>query len=176
MQRHQYIHHYSNIEEDELQEIENEYRALRFSTRVNRGNVDVDGESTLSDALQWMVSSTENNAEEQQYADYLEDGGTEPIHSYMLISAHPSIKSGDPFTRNGIELTYTNPGVKADGSVADSPPTWTWMISLVCGFRIVSHHVAGPIAIRHRHRSSRIAVIHQQQNPILNRGTPFHPI
>ena len=98
------------------------------------------------------------------------------ICSTLKISAHPSVTCGDPFIRNGIELTYTNPGVKADGSVADSPPTWTWMISLVCGFRIVNHHVAGPIVIRHRHRSSRIAVIHQQQNPILNRGTPFHPI
>jgi len=78
-----------------LQEIENEYRTLRFSTRVNRGNVDVDGESTLSDALQWMVSATETNAEEQRYADYLEDGGTESIHSYMLDfhNLRPSISN-----------------------------------------------------------------------------------
>ena len=96
MQRHQYIHHYPELTNSELLELEAEYHELRYCSRINRLGVDVDAESTLSDALHWMEHAVDDRSpHDQAYTDYLDDGGTEPADSYMLdfVNLRPTISN-----------------------------------------------------------------------------------
>lgn len=68
-QRHQNYQQPSNQEIADEAELDREYRELRFSSRMNRGLIDVDAQSTLSDGLLWMTDSTDVVTEAQRYAD-----------------------------------------------------------------------------------------------------------
>lgn len=68
----------------EGEDLEREYREYRISSRTNQGIVDVDAQSTLSDGLIWLSDAQDNTSESQRYQQYIEDGGTEPEHSYTL--------------------------------------------------------------------------------------------
>ena len=89
MQRHQYQNNISNqqqqIAEELAEEIEldREHREYRLSTSMARGIIDVDTQSTLSDALLWMADATDTTEEDQRYQCYLSDGGVEPADRYM---------------------------------------------------------------------------------------------
>ena len=62
MQHQQYlnIHHQQQTEQEMTEEEERnrEYRELRISSRINRGIDNVDGQSTLSNGLLWMIDDT----------------------------------------------------------------------------------------------------------------------
>jgi len=94
-QRHQNYQQPSNQEIADEAELDREYRELRSSSRMNRGLIDVDAQSTLSDGLLWMTDSTDVVTEAQRYADYLYDGGTEAADRYMLDfgNLRPSISN-----------------------------------------------------------------------------------
>lgn len=101
MQRHQYQNNISNqqqqITEELAEEIEldREHREYRLSTRMARGIIDVDTQSTLSDALLWMADATDTTEEDQRYQCYLSDGGAEPADRYMndFDNLRPSISN-----------------------------------------------------------------------------------
>ena len=101
MQRHQYQNNISNqqqqIAEELAEEIEldREHREYRLSTRMARGIIDVDTQSTLSDALLWMADATDTTEEDQRYQCYLSDGGVEPADRYMndFDNLRPSISN-----------------------------------------------------------------------------------
>jgi hypothetical protein len=77
----------------EGEDLEREYREYRISSRTNQGIVDVDAQSTLSDGLIWLSDAQDNTSESQRYQQYIEDGGTEPEHSYTsdFNNLRPSI-------------------------------------------------------------------------------------
>ena len=95
MQR-QSDHHQQRSQQEiaESEDLEREYREYRISSRMNRGIVDVDAQSTLSDGLIWMTDTQDNTSESQCYQQYLEDGGIEPAHSYTsdFNNLRPSIR------------------------------------------------------------------------------------
>ena len=79
----------------EDEELEREYRELRISSRMNRGIIDVDTESTLSDGLVWVIDSEDPTTDEQRYQDYISDGGTEAADRFLsdFNNLRPSISN-----------------------------------------------------------------------------------
>ena len=79
----------------EDEELEREYRELRISSRMNRGIIDADAESTLSDGLVWVIDSADANTDEQRYQDYISDGGTEAVDRFLsdFNNLRPSISN-----------------------------------------------------------------------------------
>ena len=87
MQRHHRNNYKQQATEEELAEeaeLDRQWNEMRIGSRTNRGLVDVDAQSTLSDGLLWMEDSVDLSTDAQRYADYLDDGGTEPIDRYIL--------------------------------------------------------------------------------------------
>jgi len=67
----------------EEEERNREYRELRISSRINRGIDNVDGQSTLSNGLLWMIDAEEDIMSELQYYEqYKSDGGKEARDRY----------------------------------------------------------------------------------------------
>ena len=79
------IHHQQQTEQEMTEEEERyrEYRELRIISRINRGIDNVDGQSTLSDGLLWMIDAAEDITSELQcYEQYKSDGGKEARDIY----------------------------------------------------------------------------------------------
>ena len=98
MQRHQqnnYQHQFTDEEIAEEAELDRQWNEMRIGSRMNRGLIDIDAQSTLSDGLLWMSDSIDLTSEAQRYADYLDDGGTETADRYMsdFDNLRPSISN-----------------------------------------------------------------------------------
>ena len=100
MQRHQLYHNncqqLSEQKIAEEAELEREYRELRLSSRTNRGLINIDAQSTLSDGLLLVTDSIDDTVTEtQRYQDYIYDGGTEVMDRYLLDfdNLRPSISN-----------------------------------------------------------------------------------
>ena len=77
MQRHRYQDNISNQQQQTAEELaeeielDREHREYRLSSRMARGIIDVDTQSTLSDALHWMADAADTTEEEQRYQCYI---------------------------------------------------------------------------------------------------------
>jgi hypothetical protein len=77
-------------------ELEREYRELRLSSRTNRGLINIDAQSTLSDGLLLVTDSIDDTVTEtQRYQDYIYDGGIEVMDRYLsdFDNLRPSISN-----------------------------------------------------------------------------------